>query len=147
MKHIFPIVPASSGPLWFFLGFAIFLIGLLILFGYMVHASRHTKFEIDSGELKISGDIYGRRIPLNTLELKEAKIINLKTDHDYKMKWRTNGAALPGYASGWFKLNNGEKSLAFLTNRDRVVYIPTQNGYCLLLSVQQPEEFLHALKN
>jgi hypothetical protein len=146
MRQIFPIVPASNGPIWFFIGFAILLLGLLALFSYFIYSSRNAKFEIDSGQLNIAGDIYGRRIPLSSLELQKAKVVNLKTDHDYRMKWRTNGTGLPGYSAGWFRLYNGDKCLAFVTDRDRVIYIPTRNGYSLLLSVQNPEQFLKALQ-
>lgn len=146
MKEIFPIVPASNGPLWFFAGFAILLIGLIILFGYFVYASRNTKFEIDSGQLKIRGDIYSRTIPLSALQLEKARVVNLKKEQSYQMKLRTNGAGLPGYSSGWFRLNNGEKCLAFVTDRSQVVYIPTSNGYSLLLSVEEPGAFLSALQ-
>ncbi len=146
MKQIFPIVPASNGPIWFFVGIAILLVGLIVLFGYFVYASRNTKFEIDSGQLRISGDMYGRTIPLSALELEKARVVNLKTEQGYQMKWRTNGAGLPGYSSGWFRLKNGEKCLAFVTDRSQVVYIPTRNGYSLLLSVQRPGDFLKPLQ-
>jgi Bacterial PH domain len=146
MKQVFPIIPAGNGPIWFFVGFAIFLLALLALFGYLIYSSRNTSFEIDSGELKISGDIYGRRIPLSSLELQKARIINLNVDRDYRMKWRTNGTGLPGYSAGWFRLYNGDKCLAFITDRSHVVYLPTTKGYSLLLSVKEPEAFLRTIR-
>ena len=65
---------------------------------------------------------------------------------DYQPKWRTNGAGLPGYAAGWFKLRNKEKALVFLTDRSRVVYIPTNKDYSVLLSVREAEEFADAIQ-
>ncbi len=61
------------------------------------------------------------------------------------MRTRTNGAGLPGYQAGWFRLQSGEKALVFVTDLERVVYVPTNEGYSLLLSVEEPDEFLDAL--
>ena len=55
------------------------------------------------------------------------------------------GTALGGYSAGWFRLRSGEKALLYLTDRRRVVYIPTLDGYSLLLSQGEPRRFLDAL--
>jgi hypothetical protein len=63
---------------------------------------------------------------------------------------RTVGTALPGYRSGWFRLANGEKALVYVTDPSRVVYVPTTDGYSLLLSVAETDQFvdrLHAMKS
>jgi hypothetical protein len=52
---------------------------------------------------------------------------------------------MPGLSSGLFKLYNGEKAHVYLTDRQKVVYIPTQNGP-ILLSLERPKDFLAALK-
>ena len=52
---------------------------------------------------------------------------------------------LPGYSEGWFRLVNGEKALLFVTDRSRVVYIPTKDGYSILLSTSKPEELLKSM--
>ena len=56
------------------------------------------------------------------------------------------GTGLPGYLAGWFKLQNGEKALLYVTYTSSVVRIPTRNGYQVLLSVQDPHRFLEALE-
>jgi hypothetical protein len=60
---------------------------------------------------------------------------------------RTMGTGLPGYQSGWFRLANGEKALLYLTDRRRAVYVPTSAGYSLLLSPDDPDAFLEALRS
>ncbi len=37
-------------------------------------------------------------------------------------------------------------ALVYLTDRARVVYLPTRDGYCVMLSTPQPEALLAALK-
>ena len=60
---------------------------------------------------------------------------------------RTMGTGMPGYGAGWFRLANGDKALVYLTTPERVVYVPTREGYALLLSVERPEAFLDALRS
>ena len=74
------------------------------------------------------------------------RIIDLNTQTEYKPRIRTNGIGLPGYEEGWFKLRNNEKALLFVTDYSRVVYIPTDKGYSLLLSVSSSEEFRRSLE-
>ena len=96
--------------------------------------------------LIIRGDIYGRTIPRSELVIDNAQIVNLKVDRKYRMTLRTNGCGLPGYASGWFRLANGEKALAFVTASDSVLYLPTTKGYSLLLSPKEPQRLLDTLR-
>ena len=45
-----------------------------------------------------------------------------------------------------FHLRNGEKSLLYLTDRTRVLYLPTDQGHSVMLSAQEPERLLAALR-
>jgi hypothetical protein len=146
MKFAFPIVPASSGPIWLAAGVGIILVALLLLFGYLAYSSRHVEFVLSKEGLRIKRDLYGRLIPLSSIVFEEIRALDLKRDREFRMKWRTNGAGLPGYQAGWFKLRNGEKALAFVTDKSRVVYIPTRDGYSVLLSVADPHQFQDACK-
>ena len=96
--------------------------------------------------LRIRGELYGRKIPGDKLVLGHAKPLDLNTDTAYRLRWRTNGVGMPGYKSGWFRLENGEKSLVFVTDQSRVAYIPTTEGFSVLLSVERPQEFLNRLR-
>jgi len=146
MKETFPLIPASSGPTWFFLGLSVLLVGLVVLFGCFAYASRHTRCEVSPEGLRIAGGLYGRRIPLEALRPDAAKVTDLKKDPACGIKWRTNGIGLPGYNAGWFRLQNGEKALAFVTDQRRVLYLPTREAYSLLLSVENPEGLLAAVR-
>jgi hypothetical protein len=147
MKQVFPIVPAASGKLWLIAALvAIVLIGITLLFAYLAYSSRSARFEVSDEGLEIKGDLYGRLIPASELNVEEARVLNLNEDVDHQPKWRTNGTGLPGYQAGWFRLKNGEKSLLFVTDRSRVVYLPTLHGYSVMLSVAQPEALIESLR-
>jgi len=146
MKEAFPIVPATGGPIWVFVGLGVLLLAMVGLFGYIVWSSRHVTFEVSSAGLRVCGDLYGRRISLESLVVDNARIIDLESDADHRPKWKTNGTGLPGYSAGWFRLRNGEKALVFMTDRRRVLYLPTRQGHCLLLSPAAPDALLRALR-
>ena len=146
MNEVFPIIPASGRVFWFLAPIALLLLGLLGLFGYITHSSRNVQFQVSYEGLRIRGDIYGRMVPAVSLISAESKQVDLRKDTSYRPTLRTNGIGLPGYRSGWFRLRNGEKALLFLTDASRVVYIPTRNGYSLLLSVANPELFMQSIR-
>ena len=85
-------------------------------------------------------------MPIASLQLDGARIVNLAAEPTLRPTLRTLGTGLPGYASGWFNLANGQTALLYLTNRRHAVYIPTGLGYALLLSPRDPEAFLAALR-
>ncbi len=146
MKEVFPIVPATSGPLIVFGIAALVLLSILLLLAIFAYASRQARFELSDAGLTIRGDLYGRRLPAASLITGGARALDLTQNRDYALAWRTNGAGFPGYSSGWFRLGNGEKALVFVTDRRRGVYLPTREGYAVLLSVPEPEKFLAALR-
>jgi hypothetical protein len=146
MKETFYIVPGNSGPLWLFAVIALFFGALLAFFASFVYSSRYLRYEVSAEGLAIRGDIYGRSIPRKALQLDRAKAVDLTQVRDLQLSSRTNGAGLPGYGAGWFRLRNGEKALAFVTDRRHVLYVPTNAGYSVLLSVKNPEALLAALR-
>ncbi len=143
--EVFPISPASAKPLWFLAVVCTLLAVVLGALAYTAYSSRHSRVEIDREHLTLVGDFWGRAIPLQLLKLSEARVVNLYEAPQYYPKRRTWGTGLPGYASGWFRLRNGEKALVYLTKHQRVVYVPTSADYSLLLSVTEPERLVEAL--
>lgn len=73
-------------------------------------------------------------------------MVDLGSEPSLRPRWRTFGTAVPGYSSGWFRLRDGQKALAFLTRTDRILYAPTHQGYALLISVAEPERLAEALR-
>ena len=146
MSQVFPIVPASSKTLWSIGIFAVLMLGIFLICFIIAYSCQRVQFEVNHQQLSIRGDLYGRNIPLISLVIDEAKVIQLNQSSPYQPRWRTNGIGLPGYKSGWFKLKNGEKALLFITELSQVIYLPTVEGYSLLISPQKPRELLDLLK-
>jgi len=147
MERVFGIIPASSGPYIFIWAISIVLIAVIVLFIFIGYSSRHMNFTVNDQGLRIGPGLYGRFIPKADIDAEGVRVLNLNSDADYRPKWRTNGAGLPGYSAGWFKLQNKEKALVFVTDRSSVVYIPTNKDYSVLLSVREAEEFADVIRN
>ncbi len=143
---VFLISPASSRPIWFLWIICVLLVLILLALAYTAYSSRHSHVEIEHDRIRLVGDFWGRQIPFTQLDVSAARILDLNRNSQYLPKRRTLGTGLPGYASGWFRLRNGDKALLYLTSRESVVYLPTTDGYVLLLSIDNAEGFITSLK-
>jgi hypothetical protein len=144
--QVFPIIPAHAS-----VYLILVPILLVVLIGgtvatWAAYASRHAKFEVSQDGITIRGDMYGRFVPKDKMVLKSARAVDLSQEKNLAPKWKTNGAGFPGYKSGWYRLKDDSKALVFITDPKSVIYVPTVDGSCLMLSVAHPEQFLAALK-
>ena len=147
MSDVFPIVPAESRFVWWLV--VIVVVVLITVTAIMIKTatgSLSSSFEVSSAGLRVRGDLYGRLIPASVLRGGSARVIDLRVKPELMPARRRFGTAVPGYRAGWFRLRNGEKSLLYLTDTNRAVYVPTNAGYSLLLSAQNPEQFVARLR-
>jgi hypothetical protein len=151
MERVFGIIPASSGVysfIWIFsLAISVILIGVIVLLALVGYQSRHAVFTVNDEGLNISPGLYSRFIPKEKIDAEGVRVIDINAETAYKPKLRTNGAGLPGYNVGWYKLQNSEKALLFVTDRTSVVYIPTTDNYSVMLSVKEADEFVDLLQD
>lgn len=150
MDKAFGIIPATSGALTFLWIFGtiigIILIGVIGLFASFAFQAKHTTFTLTDQGLRIGPGLYGRTIPKQNINTEGVRVIDLNLERDYQLKWKTNGAGLPGFSEGWFKLQNKEKALVFVTDRSSVVYIPTTGNYSVMLSVRDANEMVESIQ-
>ena len=85
-------------------------------------------------------------IPPDALVIEGVRRVDFARSPELEPKRRTMGTGLPGYQAGWFQLANGETVLLYLTNRAKAVYVRTTNDYGLILSPDDPEGFMAALR-
>jgi len=142
---VFEIQPASNSILFIIIPLTILLLVILFIFVYAFIASKNTKFIIAEKTLDIQASLYSRKIQLDQIKRNEIKLVNIINNLNWSPKWRTNGIGFSGYKEGWFKLHNGEKGLLFMTDKRKVVLIPTINNYYIMVSPTNPTEFIQAL--
>jgi len=106
---------------------------------------KNTSISIKDNEVVINSFLYGRKIPIENIMINEIKTINLNKDEEYDISVRTNGTSLPNYKSGWMKLKNGKKALVYLTNKNRVLLMPTKD-FVILFSMEKTDEFINKIK-
>ena len=144
-ENIFQIAPAGSVSLWILVPVVLLMLGFALFFINVMYYAKNSTVRIKDNELVIKGGLYGRSIPLGELHLEEAQVVNLYRDRSFQLRSRQNGVGLPGYNSGWFRLQDGQKVLAFVTDQTEVLYIPTDNGYSLMLTLENPGRFLESI--
>jgi hypothetical protein len=148
MTESFPMIPASARLLWWLGGFlAVIFAGLMTLMLATARGATTSRFAVSSQGIRLHGDVYGRLVPVSAIRASDVRIVDMHAEPGLEPVRRTMGTAVPGYNSGWYRLRNGRKALLYLTDRRRAVYVPTTLGYDLLISPQEPDRFVDALKS
>ena len=144
---IFEIQPSSNTVLFVVIPLCLLLLALIVLVAAFYASSKRAGFAINNDELEIRATLYSRKVPLAEIRREGIEPVDLEEDAGLKVKWRTNGIALPGYSEGWFRLKNGKKALLFVTDKKKLVLVPTVHDYIIIVSPADPAEFIRALKN
>lgn len=115
--------------------------------GLFVFHNRSQAVRITDTELTLKAPFYGRSLPLAAIDATGIRVLNLETltNDELKLVRRANGVSLPKLQLGWFRLGNGEKTWCYITDPTSVLYIPTTNGFSILLSVDSPDAVRAAL--
>lgn len=146
MTETFTIYPGQVRLLWVILPMVLVLLGAGALLGFSISGARLARFEVSPAGLRLRGDMYGRLVPSEALDLNGARVVDLQADRELQPVTRTMGTALPGYRSGWFRLRGGTRALLYVTDPSRVAYVPTHRGYGVMVSVEDPARFIAALR-
>lgn len=125
-------------------GFSLVLVVVVLLF--TLRGSQGATFEVSSEGLRLRGEFWGRTIPLNSLDLANALVLDLTRSPDFRPTWKTCGSQWPGYKAGWFHIKKGGKALIYLTDMTKVAYIPTHKGYSVMVSTPNPQRLIDALR-
>jgi hypothetical protein len=143
----FAVAPVSTGTHVAMYAFAVLVLATAVLLWWVALSAGRMSAEVEGSVLDVHVPIYSRRIPLADLDLARADIVNLDASSPLRPKWRTNGIGLPGYRVGWFRLKDGSKALLAITRRNNVLYLPTRDGYVVLMSVDNPSRLLARLRS
>jgi hypothetical protein len=149
MAQVFHIAPTTVRWVWLSVP-AILILAVLVVAVAVIMKSlsgaRSSTFEVSGEGLRIQGDIYGRLIPASALVADSVQRVDI-TRGGFRPVARVGGTSFPGYRSGWFRLSNGSRALLYVTDPEKVVHIPTKEGYSVLLSVAEPDRFVDELRH
>ena len=96
--------------------------------------------------IEVTTTFHRRALALSELRIDQARVVDLDERTEFKPLLKTAGTSLPGLRSGWFRLRNREKALVATVGGKRVLWLPTRNGYGLLLQPYNPQALLDALR-
>ena len=109
-------------------------------------AMRRHRIVVDADGVEVATTFYKRRLGWSDLRLDEARVANLDEHTQFKPVLKTNGTAFPGFRSGWFRLRSRDKALVAMGRGPRVAWVPTTQGYGLLLQPRHPQALLDHLR-
>lgn len=125
------------------------LVGAITLpLAWWLHRSaRRLAVELEHGMLELRASWYRLQIPVTDLDLGKSRVVRLSERPEYRPALKTNGMGLPGFSAGHFRLRDWHtKAFCILTERERVLALTERSGRVILLSLQQPQALLDALK-
>jgi len=136
----------STVDFWVGISGLVLIAGVAAIFVFFGYSARNSKVVLSEKSLTIKSFIYGRTLAKEVFICDNTLKLDLRNQHSFVPVSRRNGIGLPGYQAGWFRLANKEKTLLVVTDKSQVVYLPTNKGYSVLLSLAEPEEFIKSIK-
>ncbi|MGV8932345.1 MAG: PH domain-containing protein [Luteimonas sp.] len=121
--------------------------GLMLAIGWFIDRMlRRHRIALGPQGIEITTTFYRQSLALAELQLAQARVVDLDEHTELKPSWKTNGTALPGFKSGWFRMRNRHKAFVAMTTGPRVLWLPTSKGHDLLLQPRQPQALLDRLR-
>jgi hypothetical protein len=118
---------------------------MLLAIGLFAFALRRRRVALERGVLTVAAGFNTHRIVADEIELKAARIVDLREHTGLKPMLQILGTSLPGYQTGHFRLRDHSRAFALLTDRTRVLMLREKSGRKLLLSLERPQALLDAL--
>ncbi|MEW6021146.1 MAG: hypothetical protein AB1807_03285 [Pseudomonadota bacterium] len=123
---------------------AVLILPFTMTLAYSVHDNT---LHVEGGKILLrAAHFYEHDRPLSDFNLDAARAGSYNAIPEAHLGTRRNGIGMPGYSAGRFKGAGDGLVFAVLTDRSQVVYLPAKVGPSLLVSVEQPEQFLAAVR-
>lgn len=132
----------ADAPFQFALAVGIFF----LLATLLIWALKRHVVALEGNTLVVKAAMFSRRIDTGTLDLERVRVVDLAEHVELKPTLRSLGMALPGFKAGWYRMRNGGNGFYLLTAQRRVLWLPARSGTDLLLSLEQPQALLSALR-
>lgn len=138
---------AQGNPLLLKLYASLVVLALLsgLFVGLWLMMRRH-RLVLDADGLEVTTTFYRRRLAWPELRLEAARVVSLGERPELRPSLKANGYALPGFRSGWFRTRSLSKVLAATAGGDRVLWLPTTQGYDLLLQPRNSQATLERMR-
>ncbi len=118
---------------------------LALMFTWFLIQQGRSTLTLTTESLKLDVPWYAKQVSLADVETSEVRLLTDGDAEEWSFKWRTNGIGLPEYQVGWFSTKAGHRVLAAKTRGENVL-IPTTKGFALVVSLNDPEVLIEALR-
>ena len=119
----------------------------LVILGGLMFFTRRRRIELHEHELIVASTLYTRKLPRSQIALDAARIVNLEEHPEYKPALKTNGYAVPGFKSGYFRSRKWKKMFCLIT-KPKVLILPLLDSeQVIVISPEQPQQLLKALNS
>jgi hypothetical protein len=115
--------------------------------GLIAWIIRRRSVFLENDRLKIAAGLNSTDVAIADLDLDAARIVDLDEATTLRPGLKTFGTSMPGFHAGHFRLRDRGKGFVLLTARRRVLVLPERGGRRLLLSLEQPQALLDALRD
>ena len=122
----------------------VFMIALVIA-GPLLALLRR-RIALDGHTLVVAATLYTQRIQVDTLDLDNARIVDLDERTELRPLLGINRFGLPGLRAGYYVLRNRNRGFCLLTRFQKVLMLPRRDGRFVLLSPEQPQALLSRLR-
>lgn len=109
-------------------------------------AMRRHRLTLDENALTVRTSFYTNRLAISELRLDHARVLDLDEFPQRKPFIKTNGFALPGFRSGWFRSREFKKLFVATADGKRLLWLPTTRDHTLLLQPRSPQVLLDRLR-
>ena len=120
-------------------------ITLAVYAGIVLLMRRH-RLRMDAGGLELATTFYTRRLRWEQLRLGAARVVDIDERTELKPMLKSNGVAMPGFHSGWFRSRGFDRLLVASAGGKRLLWVPTHEGYALLLQPRKPAAALERMR-
>ena len=97
--------------------------------------------------LTIHDRFYAVTLNADTVNVEGIRMIDLRTDPEWRPTRRTNGFANAHYQSGWYRVANGQKIRLYRAGGQKLVLLPPRGpGVPVLYQPPDPEQFVAQLR-
>lgn len=112
----------------------------------VIVGSRRRDITLTDAGLTVRAALYRRTVPLASLDLAQARVIDREEHPELRPRFKRNGIAIPGvYRSGTFTLRNRQRAFVVVGSGRWRLWLPSSRE-ALLLEVDDPRGLLAALR-
>ena len=129
-------------------GAAIGIVVIAILAFAFLYSPGPPSYTLTPESLTIHDRFYPVTLNRTSVDVEHIRVVDFGVDTEWRPTRRTNGFANAHYASGWFRVANGETIRMYRAGGTRLVLLPPKgDGAALLLEVGEPEKFVAEVRH